>query len=210
MAQTVPIGEAAARKVSERLSALSLPEADYAALRNRQRSPVSAGLPAADEIRIDGLRRVNPEYAVGSWRRSPANPSTPGCWIATSSDSTGLEISNAWGIASSKRAADACWRSTPTRNPGVRTMFDSASRSPRISAATPATSSWCGIGEGLYAGFSLEAGEVRDPLLPGSPEGLLKSGSLFLALDSFFGPLYFAYGRTTEGFSSYYLFLGKP
>jgi NTE family protein len=64
--------------------------------------------------------------------------------------------------------------------------------------------------EGLYAGFSLEAGEVRDPLLPGSPEGLLKSGSLFLALDSFFGPLYFAYGRTTEGFSSYYLFLGKP
>lgn len=64
--------------------------------------------------------------------------------------------------------------------------------------------------EGLHAGFSLEAGVVRDPLLPGSPEGLLKSGSVFVALDSFLGPLYLAYGRTTEGFSSYYFFLGKP
>jgi NTE family protein len=64
--------------------------------------------------------------------------------------------------------------------------------------------------EGSYAGFSLEAGEVRKPVVPGSPEGLLKSGSVFVALDSFFGPLYLAYGRTTDGFSSYYLFLGKP
>jgi NTE family protein len=64
--------------------------------------------------------------------------------------------------------------------------------------------------EGLYAGFSLEAGEVRDPLVPDSPVGLLKSGSVFLAFDTPLGPLYLAYGRTTDSLSSYYLFLGKP
>lgn len=64
--------------------------------------------------------------------------------------------------------------------------------------------------EGVYAGFSLEAGEVRNPVVPGSPEGVLKSGSIFAGFDSPFGPIYLAYGRTTDGFSSYYLFLGKP
>ncbi|SPK76408.1 putative esterase of the alpha-beta hydrolase superfamily, patatin-like phospholipase domain exported protein (plasmid) [Cupriavidus taiwanensis] len=64
--------------------------------------------------------------------------------------------------------------------------------------------------QGVYAGFSLEAGRVGDPLVPGSPTGLLKSGSLFLALDSPLGPLYLAYGRAAAGVYSFYLFLGKP
>ncbi|RAS04147.1 patatin-like phospholipase family protein [Cupriavidus alkaliphilus] len=64
--------------------------------------------------------------------------------------------------------------------------------------------------QGVYAGFSLEAGRVGNPLVPGSPTGLLKSGSLFLALDSPLGPLYLAYGRAAAGVFSFYLYLGKP
>ncbi len=64
--------------------------------------------------------------------------------------------------------------------------------------------------EGVYAGMSLEAGRVGGPLVPGSPTGLLKSASIFLALDSPVGPLYLAYGRATAGVYSFYLFLGKP
>lgn len=64
--------------------------------------------------------------------------------------------------------------------------------------------------EGVYAGFSLEAGRVGAPLVPGGPTGLLKSGSLFLALDSPLGPFYLAYGRAAGGSYSFYLFLGKP
>lgn len=64
--------------------------------------------------------------------------------------------------------------------------------------------------EGVYAGFSLEAGRVGDPLVAGNPTGLLKSASAFLALDSPIGPLYLAYGRAAGGSYSFYLFLGKP
>jgi NTE family protein len=64
--------------------------------------------------------------------------------------------------------------------------------------------------QGVYAGFSLEAGRVGAPLVPGSPTGLLKSGSLFLALDSPLGPLYLAYGRAAASTYSFYLYLGKP
>ncbi|WP_454765734.1 patatin-like phospholipase family protein [Cupriavidus campinensis] len=64
--------------------------------------------------------------------------------------------------------------------------------------------------EGVYAGFSLEAGRVGVPLVPGSPGGLLKSASVFLGLDSPVGPFYLAYGRAAGGSYAFYLFLGKP
>lgn len=64
--------------------------------------------------------------------------------------------------------------------------------------------------QGVYAGFSLEAGRVGAPLVPGSPTGLLKSGSVFLALDSPLGPLYLAYGHAAARTYSFYLYLGKP
>jgi len=64
--------------------------------------------------------------------------------------------------------------------------------------------------EGVYAGMSLEAGRVGAPLVPGNPTGLLKSASVFLALDSPVGPVYLAYGRAAGGFYSFYFFLGKP
>ena len=64
--------------------------------------------------------------------------------------------------------------------------------------------------EGVYAGFSLEAGRVGAPLVPGNPTGLLKSGAAFLGLDSPIGPFYLAYGRAAGGSYAFYLFLGKP
>lgn len=64
--------------------------------------------------------------------------------------------------------------------------------------------------EGVYAGASAEIGRVGAPLVPGSPTGVLKSGSLFLGVDSPIGPLYLAYGRAAGGQYAFYLFLGKP
>ena len=55
-----------------------------------------------------------------------------------------------------------------------------------------------------------EAGRIGKPLVPGGPEGLLKSGSLFLGVDSPIGPLYLGVGRAADGNSSAYLFLGRP
>jgi NTE family protein len=64
--------------------------------------------------------------------------------------------------------------------------------------------------EGVYAGASLEAGRVGGPLVPGSPTGLLTSGSLIFALDTPLGPVYFAYGIAQEGNRSFYFYLGRP
>ena len=64
--------------------------------------------------------------------------------------------------------------------------------------------------DGLYAGFSLEAGRMRNPLVPGNTEDLIKSAAVFLATDSPVGPIYFGYGRSSEGDGSFYLYLGLP
>jgi len=37
-----------------------------------------------------------------------------------------------------------------------------------------------------------------------------KAASLFLAADTYIGPFYFAYGRTSRGESSWYVFVGRP
>ena len=64
--------------------------------------------------------------------------------------------------------------------------------------------------EGVYAGFSLEAGKYGTPLVPGSLTGTLKSASVFLGADTPIGPLYLGYGHAADGNSSFYLFLGRP
>jgi NTE family protein len=64
--------------------------------------------------------------------------------------------------------------------------------------------------EGAYGGFSLEAGKYGDPLVPGNPTGLLKSGSVFVAADSPIGPVYLGYGHAQDGNSSWYFYLGLP
>jgi NTE family protein len=64
--------------------------------------------------------------------------------------------------------------------------------------------------EGVYVGGSLELGRMADPAVPGSPTGLLKSGALFLGLDTPLGPVYLGYGHARDGNSSAYFFLGRP
>lgn len=63
--------------------------------------------------------------------------------------------------------------------------------------------------EGAYGGISLEAGKVREPLVPGNPDGLLKSVAVFVAADSPVGPAYLGYGLAQDGNSSVYFFLGR-
>lgn len=59
--QIEPLGEDAARKVADRLKQLSIPEKEYAALRNHQLI-VSVPRPEpVEEIRFENLHRVNPE-----------------------------------------------------------------------------------------------------------------------------------------------------
>ena len=62
----------------------------------------------------------------------------------------------------------------------------------------------------LYAGFSAEAGNVwqRRSAVRGSE--LIYNGSLFVGMDTFFGPLFFAAGFSENGDTSLYLFLGAP
>jgi len=64
--------------------------------------------------------------------------------------------------------------------------------------------------EGSYGGFSLEAGKVGNPLVAGSPEGTLKSASVFVASDTPVGSAYLAYGRAADGNSSFYFYIGRP
>ena len=69
--QAVPIGAAAASMVADRLTALSLPPAAYAAWQARQRAA-----PGNDDLRIDSIRfarleRVNPEYALSLLETRP-------------------------------------------------------------------------------------------------------------------------------------------
>jgi len=66
------------------------------------------------------------------------------------------------------------------------------------------------IGGAVYAGGSLEAGNVWQQRADVAAGDLVKAGSAFLAADTFLGPFYFAYGRASGGASSFYLFLGRP
>jgi NTE family protein len=61
LAKITPLGEAAARKVADRLAQLSLPPEEYAALRQRQQVALAPDLKPVDEIRFENLQTVNPE-----------------------------------------------------------------------------------------------------------------------------------------------------
>jgi len=64
--------------------------------------------------------------------------------------------------------------------------------------------------EGAYAGFSLDAAKVGDPLVPGNTDDWIRGGSIFLAADTPVGPAYLAYGRASGGNSNLYFYLGRP
>lgn len=74
MTQTIPIGEAAARKVADRLAPLSLPPAQYAALRKRQLTVAPPDLRPVDKIVFRGLRLVNPAVLAAEMETKPGQP----------------------------------------------------------------------------------------------------------------------------------------
>jgi NTE family protein len=73
--KTVPIGEAAARKVADRLRALALPPEQYAALRAHQKpAGTAAMITVVDEIRVDGTQRINPQVVLQSMETQVGKP----------------------------------------------------------------------------------------------------------------------------------------
>jgi NTE family protein len=72
--KTVPVGEAAARKVSEQLAALSLPPDQYAALRQKQLVVAPPDTRPVDEIRFANLARVNPNTVRNIMETKPGQP----------------------------------------------------------------------------------------------------------------------------------------
>lgn len=72
--QIAPLGEAAARKVAERLARLSIPADEYAALRERQMIVVVPDLRPVDEVRFENLKRVNPKTAQAAMNTKAGEP----------------------------------------------------------------------------------------------------------------------------------------
>jgi hypothetical protein len=74
------------------------------------------------------------------------------------------------------------------------------------SAHSRARFSW--INEAALGTVNRYATEFYQPLSVGNY--LFAAGSVFLAADTWIGPFYFAYGHTSGGRSSFYLYLGRP
>ena len=74
MPDTVPIGEAAARKVETLLSRYSLSPQQYAEHRRRQMRTESADIRPIDEIRVEGLKRVNPKVIAENMETQTGKP----------------------------------------------------------------------------------------------------------------------------------------
>jgi NTE family protein len=74
MLQTIPIGEAAARKVEDRLAKLGIPPEQYAALRKRQLTVAPPDLRPVDAIYFPGLRLVNPQVLEAIMETRPHEP----------------------------------------------------------------------------------------------------------------------------------------
>jgi hypothetical protein len=66
------------------------------------------------------------------------------------------------------------------------------------------------FGSGFYAGASLEAGQMRSRFDSQPSGGTIWSGSVFLAADTFAGPLYVGVGMGEAGRWSFYVLLGAP
>jgi NTE family protein len=74
MPSTIPIGEAAARKVAEALKRYSLPPEQYAMHRQGQVRVVAQDTRKVDEIRVEGLERVNEEVVIQSMATTVGEP----------------------------------------------------------------------------------------------------------------------------------------
>jgi NTE family protein len=65
------------------------------------------------------------------------------------------------------------------------------------------------FGTGVYAGASIEAGNVWKRLDGVSANGVITSGSIYLGVDSKLGPIYLGWGRSEGGRSTVYLYIGS-
>lgn len=74
LSNIIPLGETAARKMAERLERLSIPPAEYAALRQRQLVTVVPDTRPIDEIRFENLKRVNPQAAQKVMKTQTGKP----------------------------------------------------------------------------------------------------------------------------------------
>ena len=74
MPDTVPIGEAAARKIADRLARYSLPPEQYEAHRRRQAGAAAAAPKMIDEIRVEGQKRVNPAVIAENMETQEGKP----------------------------------------------------------------------------------------------------------------------------------------
>ena len=66
------------------------------------------------------------------------------------------------------------------------------------------------LGSGVYFGASVEAGRIKNALVPPTDTGKLYSGSIFLGADTFLGPAYLGWGWGQGSRSTIYLLLGVP
>jgi NTE family protein len=74
MPDTVPIGEAAARKVKDLLKRYSLTPEQYAEHRSRQTGVAAADTSPINEIRVEGLKRVNPKVIAENMETQVGKP----------------------------------------------------------------------------------------------------------------------------------------
>ena len=65
------------------------------------------------------------------------------------------------------------------------------------------------LGTGIYAGGTLELGNVYQRLDGVNARGVLTSGSLYLGINSKLGPVYRAYGHSEGGHSAFYIYIGS-
>jgi NTE family protein len=135
--KTIPIGEAAVRKVADRLAPYALPPEQYAALRSRQQVVSPLDMRPVDEIRFENLARVNPEVARENARHpSRESRSTRTRSTATCAASTVPATSSTSTTASSRSRDGASWRWRQSRNRGVPITCGSGWGCPPTSGGT--------------------------------------------------------------------------
>ena len=66
------------------------------------------------------------------------------------------------------------------------------------------------VGRAWYFGASAEIGNVWANRSDVSGSDLITAGSLFVAADTWLGPFYVAWGRTSTGQDAWYIYLGRP
>ncbi|MBL8273616.1 MAG: hypothetical protein JNJ74_07390, partial [Xanthomonadales bacterium] len=60
-----------------------------------------------------------------------------------------------------------------------------------------------------YIGASIEAGNVFDSRDDIEVDNLIYAGSVFVGVDTFFGPIFLGYGHADSGDNSFYLSFGS-